>query len=219
MVGQTIASRMLQLGHEVYMGTRNAEETKTRQEVSQMTGKSFATWYGENAGAKLVNFTDIPSDSDLVVNATSGGASLEALKAVGLEKLKGKTIVDVANPLDFSQGMPPFLSVCNTDSLAETIQREFPDSHVVKSLNTMNAFIMVNPSLVKGDHAVFMAGNDEASKAKVASWLGEIGWADRNIYDLGDLTAARGMEMILPIWLRLFATQGSPMFNFNIAKG
>ena len=219
MVGQTIASKMLELGHEVYMGTRNAAETKSREEVNKMTGKSFAGWYSDNSAVNVVNFSELPFDTDLFVNATSGGTSLDALKAVGKDLLRGKTVVDIANPLDFSKGMPPTLSVCNTDSLAEMIQREFPECNVVKSLNTMNCFVMMDPSLVPGDHAVFMAGNDDLAKSLVRAWLGEIGWRPHNIHDLGDITAARGTEMMLPVWLRLFGAIGSPNFNFGIVKG
>jgi predicted dinucleotide-binding enzyme len=124
----------------------------------------------------------------------------------------------VSNPLDFSQGFPPTLSVCNADSLAEQLQRAFPRVKVVKTLNTTTAALMVNPAAVGGgDHTMFVAGNDESARGAVARWLGEwFGW--RDVIELGDLSNARGMEMLLPMWVRLMRTLGTPMFNFKIVR-
>ena len=124
----------------------------------------------------------------------------------------------MANPLDFSQGMPPSLIVCNTDSLGEQIQRNFPEVKVVKTLNTMNAHLMVNPAQVdNGDHHIFISGNDQAAKDEVTSYLKDwFGW--KHVIDLGDITTARGTEMILPIWVRLMGTLQTPMFNFKIVQ-
>ena len=218
MVGQAIAGKMSSLRHTVYMGTRNAEETKLRQDVNRRTGISFAEWHKNYPDVEVVNYENLPSNSGLFVNAASGYASLEALKKVGREKFKNKTLLDISNPLDFSGGMPPSLFVCNTDSLAEQIQREFPDSKVVKSLNTMNCLIMMNPSLIPGDHSVFLSGNDSDAKAEVRSLLNSVGWKDSNIIDLGDITTARSAEMILPIWLRLRSAFNSADFNFHIVR-
>ena len=218
MVGQTIAGKMLELGHETYMGTRNVSLTQSRTEPNQMTGTSFLDWYSSHPGVQLISYAEIPGDIDIIINATSGQASIEALQSVGQEKLKGKTILDIANPLDFSQGFPPTLSVCNTDSLGELIQRTFPEAHVVKSLNTMNTFLMVNPGQLNGDHVVMMSGNEQNAKAQVADLLKSMGWRSHNIIDLGDITTARGTEMILPVWLRLFNALGTPEFNFNIVR-
>ena len=217
MVGQTIASKLHALGHELSMGTRDVIETGKRTNKNQMTGQSFVDWKTANPEIELMNFKDIQIN-DLYVNATNGGASIEALNSIGKEKMKGKIILDIANPLDFSKGMPPSLSVCNTDSLAEQIQNAFPESHVVKSLNTMNCFIMMNPSIVPGEHNVFMSGNNDEAKKHVSNLLKEIGWIDSMIIDLGDITTARGTEMLLPIWLRLWGVIGNPNFNFHIAK-
>ena len=123
MVGQIIATKMVDLGHQVTMGTRDPEATRARTEPSPMTGRSFADWYAENSDVQLAVYPEAAVAADLIVNATSGGATLAALEAVGKEALAGKILLDLANPLDFSQGMPPFLSVCNTDSLGEQIQQ------------------------------------------------------------------------------------------------
>lgn len=217
-VGQTIARKMSELGHNVYMGTRNVEETKSRSEPGQMTGMSFADWYKDNQEVGVVNYVDLPEDTDIFINATNGKGSIEALSAVGNETLHEKIILDVANPLDFSQGMPPSLFICNTDSLGEQIQREFPDSKVVKGFNTMNCYLMMDPELVPGEHTVFICGNDDEAKKEIRSLMNSLGWRDHNIMDLGDITNARGMEMILPLWAQLYGVLGTHEFNFHIAR-
>jgi hypothetical protein len=125
--------------------------------------------------------------------------------------------VDVANPLDFSQGMPPSLAFCNTDSLGERIQRAFPESRVVKTLNTVNCNVMVNPALVRGEHDMFVCGDDAEAKAIVTHILKDgFGW--QSVLDLGGIQAARGMEMMLSIWLALWGTFQTPVFGFRIAR-
>lgn len=203
-VGQTIGTALVRRGHTVRLGSRTANNTKAREWVASN---------GERASQGT--FSDAATFAELVFNCTSGTASLEALHSAGIGNLAGKVLVDVANALDFSHGMPPTLSICNTDSLAERIQAEFPATKVVKSLNTMNAQVMVEPSLVPGEHDVFLSGNDPHAKAQVRELLQELGW--QNIIDLGDITTARGTEMILPIWLRLWGAVKTPMFNFHIA--
>jgi hypothetical protein len=141
---------------------------------------------------------------------------MEALGRAGAENLSGKIIVDLGNPLDFSRGMPPSLTVSNTDSLGEQIQRAFPDAMVVKTLNTVNALVMVNPQQVAGgDHHVFVSGNDASAKAEVTAILKDwFGW--RHVVDLGDITSARAVEMYLPIWVQILASMGTPIFNIRI---
>ncbi len=206
MVGNTIATKLVQLGHEVKMGSRAANNGKA------------AEWVKTNgAKASQGTFAETAQFGEILFNCTSGMGSLEALKSAGATNLKGKILVDIANPLDFSKGMPPSLSVCNTDSLAEQIQRAFPDAKVVKALNTVNCKLMVTPSLVKGDHDLFICGNDAASKTKVTGILKDwFGW--KSVIDLGDITAARATEMVLPIWVRLMGVFQSPNFNFKVVR-
>jgi predicted dinucleotide-binding enzyme len=181
------------------------------------TNEKAAKWVGDNGEhARQGTFADAASFGEIVFNCTSGQVSLAALSAAGAANLDGKIIVDVSNPLDFSKGFPPTLTVCNTDSIAEQIQSTFPNSKVVKSLNTMTAAVMVNPSLVPGDHDVFVSGNDAGAKQRVSDLLRSFGW--RTIIDLGDVTSARGAEMILPLWLRLMGAFKSPVMNFHIAR-
>ena len=153
----------------------------------------------------------------MIVNATAGAVSLEALEQAGEDNLSGKVLIDLSNPLDFSKGMPPSLSVVNTDSLGEQIQRRFPEAKVVKTLHTMNAYLMVDPAqLAGGEHTVFVSGDDPEAKAAVTDLLRSFGWTD--IIDLGDITTARGTEMMLPVWLRLFGSLQKPVFNFKIVR-
>jgi 8-hydroxy-5-deazaflavin:NADPH oxidoreductase len=218
MVGQTIAAKLQELGHQVSLGTRSVNDTLHRTAPNPMTGVSFSDWHAAHPDIRIAPYRELALDADLIINATSGSGSLEALKAVGKAALSGKIILDVANPLDFSKGMPPTLFVCNTDSLAEQIQREFPEARVVKALNTMNAFLMMNPSLVPGDHTVLISGNEPEAKKEVAALLRAIGWKEKNIIDLGDITTARGTEMLLPVWIRLWGALGNTVFNFHIAR-
>jgi 8-hydroxy-5-deazaflavin:NADPH oxidoreductase len=218
MVGTTIAERLSALGHDVFLGTRNADETRSRTEKNKFTGVVFSEWLKNNPMVTLVNYGDLPGDSSIFINATHGSGSIEALKAVGKDKLRHKIILDIANPLDFSKGMPPSLFICNTDSLGERIQNEFPDSNVVKSLNTMNCQIMMNPSIVDGDHDVFMSGNSSDAKKEIKSLLVSLGWKEANIIDLGDISTARGTEMLLPLWIRLMGALGTAQFNFHVSR-
>ena len=204
-VGRTLASRMVGLGHEVRMGARDAANPRA------------AAW-AEEAGTRgsAGDFPAAAEFGELVVNATAGAFSLDAVRAAGAARLAGKVLLDAANPLDFSRGMPPRLLVCNDDSLAEQIQREFPATWVVKALNTVNADVMVDPGIVPGSHTMFMCGNDEGAKAAVAELLSGFGWPPEDIMDLGDISAARGMEMYLPLWLRLWGAAGTGHLNVKV---
>jgi 8-hydroxy-5-deazaflavin:NADPH oxidoreductase len=166
---------------------------------------------------RLGAFAEAAAHGEMVVNATAGTVSLEALEMAGEDNLNGKILIDVSNPLDFSRGMPPTLWVSNTDSLGERIQRRFPEAKVVKTLHTMNAYLMVDPAQLAGaDHTVFVCGGDAEAKAEVGELLRSFGWTD--IIDLGDITTARGTEMVMPIWLRLFGALQKPVFNFKIVR-
>jgi predicted dinucleotide-binding enzyme len=217
MVGRAVAAKLSDLGHEPTVGTRDAQATLTRTEPDAMGNPAFSTWHAEHPAVRLATFAEAAEQTDLVVNATNGGVSLEVLNQAGARNLDGKVLLDIANPLDFSQGFPPTLFVKDTDSLGEQIQRAFPDTKVVKALNTMTAALMVEPGLAAGgDHSVFVSGNDEAAKDSEIDLLKSLGHTD--VIDLGDLSTARGTEMLLPIWLRLMGALGTPMFNFKIAR-
>ena len=191
MVGRAISGKLTELGHDVKVGSRTE-------------------------GDDAVVFADAAAHGELVFNCTNGAASLDALTAAGADNLAGKPLVDVTNALDFSGGGPA-LFVDTNESLAERIQAAFPDARVVKTLNTMNCSVMVDPARVPGDHVVFVCGNDDAAKAQVVALLGEIGWPEPRIVDLGDLTAARGTEMYVMLWVRLWRALGGPDFNISLA--
>jgi predicted dinucleotide-binding enzyme len=204
-VGQTIGSKLVDLGHEVKLGSRSPDNAK---------GAEWVKRSGEHAS--LGTFADAASFGEIVFNCTSGSASLDALRQAGEANLSGKLLIDVANPLDFSRGMPPTLTVCNTESLAEQIQAAFPQTRVVKSLNTINAKVMVDPSIVPGEHDVFVSGNDAAAKAQVTTFLRDwFGW--QTVIDLGDITSARAAEMYLPLWLRILGAFKTPIVNIHVA--
>lgn len=199
------------------IGTRDPTATLAVTEPDRFGNPLMAEWLEAHPGVRLGVFEEAATNSELVVNATSGEGSLDALRSAGAANLSGKVLIDISNPLDFSHGMPPTLSVVNTDSLGEQIQREFPDALVVKTLNTTNARVMVSPvDVAGGDHTMFVCGNDPAAKDSVRALLESFGW--RDIIDIGDITSARAAEMILPIWLRLMGSLGTPAFNFKIAR-
>jgi 8-hydroxy-5-deazaflavin:NADPH oxidoreductase len=216
-VGKTIAVRLDGLGHDVIVGTRNPEETLSRTDPDQYGNPPFGAWQEEHPEVRLGTFAEAAAHGDMVVNATAGAVSLEALEQAGEDNLNGKILIDIANPLDFSKGMPPTLLVSNIDSLGEQIQRRFPEAKVVKTLHTMNAYLMVDPAqLAATDHTVFVSGDDAEAKARVSELLRSFGWSD--IIDLGDITTARGTEMVLPIWVRLFGVFQKPIYNFKIVR-
>jgi 8-hydroxy-5-deazaflavin:NADPH oxidoreductase len=217
MVGQALAGRLAELGSEVSVGTRDVAATMARTEPDGLGNPAYAVWAQSHPRVRLATFADATAGAELIVNATTGNASIAVLTAAGRDSLAGKVLLDIANPLDFSAGFPPTLFVRDTDSLGEQIQREFPELRVVKGLNTLNAHLMVNPALLAGgQHTVFVCGNDADAKKTVIGLLESFGHTD--VIDLGDITTARGTEMLLPIWLRLMGALNTPMFNFKIVR-
>jgi predicted dinucleotide-binding enzyme len=199
-VGPALAKALSAAGHQVTIGTRDPEETRQREQ-----------WAGIDL--PLAAYGDL--DAEVLINATNGRGSLPALQAVG-EALDGKVVIDTSNPLDFSQGFPPSLFVSNTDSLAEQLQRELPQARLVKMFNTMANQVMINPRGLDADSTIFVAGNDAAARQTAASVAADLGWTD--VFDLGDLTAARGLEMFLPLWVRIFGQLGRPEFNIKVVR-
>jgi predicted dinucleotide-binding enzyme len=216
-VGRTLAAKLADLGHDVVVGTRDPEATLARTDPDAMGNPPFAVWQADHPAARLASFADAATEGELVVNATGGAGSLDALSLAGEANLAGKVLLDVSNPLDFSRGFPPSLFVKDTDSLAEQIQRAFPAARVVKSLNTMTAAVMVDPGRVGGgDHTTFVSGDDAAAKQVVVGLLRDLGHTD--VIDLGNLTTARAAEMLLPVWLRLMGALGTPFIQFKIVR-
>ncbi|TDD65612.1 NADP oxidoreductase [Jiangella aurantiaca] len=217
MVGQAIAGRFDELGHDVRVGTRDPAATMSRTEPDQLGNPPFPAWHERHAGIRLDTYADAAAAAELVVNATPGSVSLDVLEAAGAEHLDGKVLIDISNPLVFTPDGPPTLFVDNTDSLGEGIQRTFPGARVVKTLNTVNAELMAHPAtLADGGHSIFVCGNDASAKAQVTNILTSFGHTD--VIDLGDITSARGVEMYLPVWLRLMGALGTARFNVKVIR-
>jgi hypothetical protein len=199
-VGRTLGGRLAELGHSVVIGTRDPSKLK-----------EWAAKAGANAA--VGSFSEAATHGEVVMNATSGSGSLAALELAGHDRLAGKILVDIANPLDFSHGMPPSLFISNTDSLGERIQAALPKTRVVKALNTVSSVVMIDPGRVgDGEHHLFLCGNDPAAKTTVTGLLTEwFGW--KHVIDLG---MARGTEMYLPLWVRLYGAMKTPAFNVRI---
>jgi predicted dinucleotide-binding enzyme len=208
MVGTTIASKLIALDHDVTLASRTADNAKARAWVEQVASPR----------AHAATFADASAGAELVFNCTAGVASLEALSLAGAANLAGKILVDLSNPLDFSRGMPPTLSVCNDSSLGEQIQAAFPAARVVKTLNTVSAPIMVEPSKLPGDHVMFIAGDDAEAKQQVERMILREWFGWRAVVDLGGIASARGTEMYLPLWLRMWGALGTANFNIAIVR-
>lgn len=208
MVGTTLGTKLISLGHAVKIGSREADNEAAAKWVKK-AGK----------GATQGTFADAAGFGEMVLVCLRGDVSLPVVKSVGAAKLKGKIVIDISNPLDISKGFPcPLLpDLANTNSLGEEVQKALPQSYVVKTLNTVNCEVMVNPRVVKGESDLFISGNDAGAKSKVVELLRSFGW--KNVIDLGDITTARGTEMLMPIWMRMFGLFGTPHFNFRIVRG
>ncbi|HWF19742.1 MAG TPA: NAD(P)-binding domain-containing protein [Verrucomicrobiae bacterium] len=208
MVGDALATKLVQIGQQVMMGSRTANSEGGQKWLKSVGGK-----------AQIGTFADAAAFGEIIISCTNGANALEALRQAGANNLRGKIVIDVSNPLDASKGMPPSLTICNTDSLGEQIQREFPDARVVKALNTVNCYVMVEPKIVPGEHHLPICGNDAKAKREVMAKLCEwFGWKEGSFIDLGDITNARGTEMYLALWIRLWQALGTPKFNIRIVR-
>jgi predicted dinucleotide-binding enzyme len=213
-VAQTLGAKLIEMGHDVVVGTR---DPKKLDDKKKMAG-SLREWLGQvgNKG-RVVSFPEAAAHGDLLINATSGEVSVDALKLAEGDKVGSKVLIDVSNALDFSKGMPPRSLASQDNCVAEQIQAAFPNLRVVKSLNTVNAQVMINPRALKGgDHTVFVSGNDKSAKAAVGELLTAFGWTD--ILDLGDLSSARGPEMYMAMWLRLWGATGTGAVNVKVVR-
>jgi len=208
-VGKTLAGKLATLGHQA---------TLARTELDLFGKPPVTVWRKDYPAVSLESFAEAVGGAELVINATLGIACLEALEATGAANLAGKILIDVSNSLDFSQGILPSLAVCNDDSLGEQVQRKFSQAKVVKTLNAVNAALMIEPNQLQGGrHTMFVAGNDAEARAEVSGYLKEwFSWQD--VLDLGNITHARGMEILLPLWIRIYGATGNPMFAYRIVR-
>jgi 8-hydroxy-5-deazaflavin:NADPH oxidoreductase len=216
MVGQNISQSLAAKGHSVMIGTRDAAKALTTTELSPYGMPAFGVWHKEHGELTVGSFAEAISFGDIVINAANGIVSLDALKQGRAETAGGKILIDVANKLQpVKGGMAKSLASDDT-SLGEEIQTAFPNLKVVKTLSTVNTYVMTNPASVEGDTTVFIAGNNDAAKATVTGLLRNFGWT--GIIDLGDVTGARGVEMMMAIWLRLWGVIGNTPFNFKVVR-
>ncbi|MDT4982575.1 MAG: 8-hydroxy-5-deazaflavin:NADPH oxidoreductase [Pseudonocardiales bacterium] len=215
--GRTLAAGLADLGHDVTIGTRDVTATRQKNEPDRMGNAGYAVWAQDFPHIGLASFADAAAGAGLFVNATAGNGSIAALTAAGAANLGGRVLLDVSNPLEFSQGFPPNLFVKDDDSLGEQIQRAFPDARVVKALNTMIGDVMTTPkSVADGNHSVFLSGDDSEAKRVISELLAAFGWAD--VIDLGGIQTARATEMMVKIRLLVMTSLGTPIFNFSIAR-
>ncbi|MFH8341799.1 NADPH-dependent F420 reductase [Streptomyces sp. AM6-12] len=205
-VGRTLAGRLVELGHEVTLGSRTADNPVAREWATAAAGRAHAGTFAQAAEA-----------GEAVINAVSGRVALDALRAAGAAHLDGKILVDVCNPLSFEDGLPR-LDPVESDSMGERIQRAFPGARVVKTLNTVNVTVMVDPARVPGEHHLFVCGEDAEAKERVTAWLGDFGWPAGRVLDLGGITAARATEMYLPLWLRMSRVFGHADVNIEVRR-
>lgn len=210
-VGTTVGRRLVELGHDVALGSRTADHPAAVRWAADAADLPGTARHGVFAAAA--------AGAELVVNATAGSGSVAALTSLDPVDVDGTVVLDIANPLDSSRGMPPVVQGDGHDSLAERIQAALPRARVVKALNTMSAAVMVDPGSVAGRHTVFVSGDDAAAKAVVRDLLVEIGWPERDVLDLGGLDTARGTEEFLPLWLRLWGALGTTTFNIAVVTG
>ena len=217
-VAQTLGTKLVQLGHDVALGTRDPKKLDDKKGFGGSLGEWLAKANEKTKGkANVVSFRDAAAHGELLINATHGQNSVDALKLAGDDALGTKVLIDVSNELDASKGMPPRVGASQDSCLAERIQAAFPELNVVKSLNTINCSVMVDPkALAGGDHSVFVSGNNAPAKAAVGELLKELGWTD--ILDLGDLSSARGPEMYMALWLRLWGATKTGAINIKVVR-
>lgn len=218
MVGRGLSARLAGLGHEVVIGTRNVDDTLARTQPDTMGTPPYSDWQQDNPAVRLLTLPEAGAHADVVINAVNGQHVMAALDGVGAAALADKVLLDLALPLDLSNGFPPTLTISNTDSLGEQIQRAYPDTRVVKSLNSVYYQVMIDPTRVPGPHSIFVAGNDTDAKHTVEGLLAQFGWPSESIIDLGDITGARGVEMYARLFFTLYNAFGTFDFNINVTR-
>lgn len=220
MVGQNLATALVGKGHSVTVGTRDVKKSLATSDANAFGMPAFGTWHKSNPQIQVARFADAAASSELLINATSGAVIIDILQDVPKQNFDNKIMIDAANALDFSKGMPPRVSITDTAgaSVGERLQAAFPTLRIVKALNTISAFDMLNPTAVAGgDSTLFMCGNDAAAKVTVLELLRSYGWKD--VLDLGDISNSGAMELMMPIWLRVWGKLGqTTVFNYKIVR-
>ena len=192
-VGQVLGRGFAARSHNVMIGSRTPDSEKITSWLKETEASDGETSSG--------TFRAVTQFGELVVLATLWAGTENAIELAGAENFEGKTVIDVTNPMDYSLGMPPFLTHGNNDSGSEQIQRWLPKAMVVKAFNIVNSADMVDPDYRGGKPDMFVCGNDEKARASVADICKDFGW--KRVTDIGDLKAARHLEALANFWVHL----------------
>lgn len=220
-VGKTLAAKFVSLDHEVMMGTRDPSQTLRKDEPDMLGNPPFHEWHSQHQQVQLATFPEAVAFGQVIFIALQGAAVTQTIKGCNSQDFHAKLVIDISNPLDFSQGFPPLMipEYTHNTSLGEEVQKLLPDSRVVKALNTINALIMVDPASVNhGNHTLFICGNDLTAKQQLIGLLEQFGWQDQNFLDLGDISHSRGTETWLLLWARILGAIGTAQFSVQVVK-
>jgi predicted dinucleotide-binding enzyme len=205
-VGRRLAAGFSGRGHDVMIGSREAAKPELREWLS-----------GDGAGVTAGTFAQTAAHGDLLVLALLGNVAQEVINDAGVENFSGKVVIDAMNPLDFSSGFPPGLSIAGDDSLGECVQRALPEAKVVKAFNTIGNQYFVDPSFGDGAPTMLIAGDDEDAKRTVADALADFGWSD--VIDIGGIEGSRELEAICIAWVKIGGKRGAWDHGFKLLVG
>jgi predicted dinucleotide-binding enzyme len=205
-VGRRLAAGFHSRGHDVMIGTRDPDTPELRAWLS-----------GEGAGIQAGSLAQTAAHGELLVVAVLGNAAEQAIAAADPGNFRGKVVIDAMNPLDFSSGFPPRLSISGEDSLGERVQRALPDARVVKAFNTIGNPYFVDPSFAEGKPTMLIAGNDEDAKRTVEDVLADFGWPEP--VDIGGIEGSRELEAICIAWVKIGGARGAWDHGFKVLAG
>jgi len=202
-VGKRLAAGFRSRGHEVMIGSRDPAKPELREWLS-----------GDGTGVEAGTFEQAAAHGELLVLAVLGNAAEEAIAAAGPENFHGKIVIDTTNPLDFSKGFPPGLSISGKDSLGERVQRALPQAKVVKAFNTIGNPYFLDPHFKEGEPTMLIAGDDAEAKHTVRDALADFGWSD--VVDIGGIEGSRELEAICIAWVKSGAARGAWDHGFKL---
>ena len=205
-VGRRLAGAFRSRGHDVMIGSRDPAKPELREWLS-----------GDGAGVEAGTFAQAAEHGELLVLAVLGNAAEEAIADAGRDNFSSKVVIDAMNPLDFSGGFPPKLSITGEDSLGERVQRALPDARVVKAFNTIGNPYFLDPKFSEGEPTMLIAGNDEGAKRTVGDVLADFGWS--NTVDIGGIEGSRELEAICIVWVKIGGARGAWDHGFKLLVG
>lgn len=205
-VARRLAEGFCGRGHEVMIGSRDPDKAELRDWLS-----------GDGRGIEAGSFEQAAAHGELIVLAVLGSAAEEAIAGAGPDNFRGKVVIDAMNPLDFSGGFPPKLSISGEDSLGERVQRALPDARVVKAFNTIGNPYFVDPSFSEGQPTMLIAGDDQEAKDTVRNVLTDFGWSDT--VDIGGIEGSRELEAICIVWVKIGGARGAWDHGFRLLAG